>query len=146
MIRSPAAIEEHLMLTVEQALEIILSNVPRPNEGQFPLAAAVGKVLREDCASDLDMPPFDKAMMDGYALRSEDAGPLKVIEEIPAGKVPKSKVRPGTCSKIMTGAPLPAGADAVQQVEKTSREGAWLGRGSAPLRARRRGGRLRERR
>jgi molybdopterin molybdotransferase len=111
------------MLTVEQALEIILSNVPRPKEWQFPLAAAVGKVLTEDCASDLDMPPFDKAMMDGYAVRSEDPGPLQVIEEIPAGKVPKSKVRPGTCAKIMTGAPLPAGADAVQQVEKTSREG-----------------------
>ncbi|HVE40198.1 MAG TPA: gephyrin-like molybdotransferase Glp [Planctomycetota bacterium] len=111
------------MLTVEQALEIILSNVPRPKDSPFPLAAAVGKVLAEDCASDLDMPPFDKAMMDGYAVRSEDAGPLKVIEEIPAGKVPKSRVRSGTCAKIMTGAPVPAGADAVQQVEKTSREG-----------------------
>ncbi len=111
------------MLTVDQALEIILSNVPRPKEWSFPLAAAVGKVLAEDCASDLDMPPFDKAMMDGYAVRSEDAGPLKVIEEIPAGKVPKAKVRPGTCAKIMTGAPVPAGADAVQQVEMTSRDG-----------------------
>src|SRR5436190_16096043 len=111
------------MLTVEQALEIVLSNVPKPSEWTFPLAAAVGKVLREDCASDLDMPPFDKAMMDGYAVRSDDPGPLRVIEEIPAGKVPKKKLRPGTCSKIMTGAPVPAGADAVQQVEKTSRDG-----------------------
>jgi molybdopterin molybdotransferase len=111
------------MLTVDQALEIVLANVPRPRERQVPLSAAVGKVLREDCASDLDMPPFDKAMMDGYAVRSDDPGPLQVIEEIPAGRLPRKKVRPGTCSKIMTGAPVPPGADAVQQVEKTARQG-----------------------
>ena len=111
------------MLTVDQALDIILKGVPAPKTVEVALPSALGHVLAEECASDLDMPPFDKAMMDGYAVRSSDAGPLEVIEEVPAGKVPAREVRPGTCTKIMTGAPVPAGADAVQQVEKTSRDG-----------------------
>ena len=111
------------MLTVEQALDIILRGVRTPKIIEVPLSKSAGHVLAEECASDLDMPPFDKSMMDGYAVRSADAGPLEVIEEVPAGKVPAREVRPGTCTKIMTGAPVPAGADAVQQVEKTSRDG-----------------------
>jgi len=111
------------MLTVQQALDIILRGIPAPKTIEVSLSSSAGHVLAEDCASDLDMPPFDKAMMDGYAVRSADAGPLEVIEEVPAGKVPSREVRPGTCTKIMTGAPVPAGADAVQQVEKTSRDG-----------------------
>src|SRR5207244_10380134 len=111
------------MLTVDQASEIILKDVPTLKMVEVPLASAAGSVLAEDCASDLDMPPFDKSMMDGYAVRSADAGPLEVIEEVPAGKVPTRDVGPGTCAKIMTGAPVPAGADAVQQVEKTARDG-----------------------
>ena len=110
------------MLTVHQASEIILKDVPTLQRVKVPLASASGCVLAEDCASDLDMPPFDKAMMDGYAVRSTDAGPLSVLEEIPAGTLPTREVTPGTCTKIMTGAPMPAGADAVQQVEKTRRE------------------------
>jgi molybdopterin molybdotransferase len=111
------------MLTVEQALEIVLAHVPKSQVVNTSLREAVGRVLVEDCLSDLDMPPFDKAMMDGYAVRSGDTGALRIIEEIPAGKVPSKPVLPGTCAKIMTGAPVPAGADAVQQVEKTIREG-----------------------
>jgi molybdopterin molybdotransferase len=111
------------MLTVEQALDIILRGVRAPKIVDVPLSRALGHLLAEECASDLDMPPFDKAMMDGYAVRSADAGPLEVIEEVPAGKVPTREVGPGACTKIMTGAPVPAGADAVQQVEKTTRDG-----------------------
>jgi molybdopterin molybdotransferase len=111
------------MLTVEQASEIILKDVPTLRAIEIPLASAPGHVLAEECRSDLDMPPFDKSMMDGYAVRSADAGPLRVLEEIPAGKLPSKELTPGTCSKVMTGAPVPAGADAVQQVEKTRREG-----------------------
>jgi molybdopterin molybdotransferase len=111
------------MLTVDQASELILRDVPTLKVVDVPLAAAAGYVLAEECASDLDMPPFDKAMMDGYAVRSSDPGPLEVLEEVPAGKVPTREVEAGTCTKIMTGAPMPAGADAVQQVEKTRREG-----------------------
>jgi molybdopterin molybdotransferase len=114
------------MLTVDQALEIILRDAPAPRVIDVALPSAAGHVLAEDCASDLDMPPFDKAMMDGYAVRSADAGPLEVIEEVPAGKVPARDVMPGACTKIMTGAPVPAGADAVQQVEKTRRDGNWV--------------------
>lgn len=111
------------MLTVEQASKIILESEPRVRVVTVALFEALGHVLAEDCPSDLDMPPFAKAMMDGYAVRSEDAGPLEVLEEIPAGKTPARGLLPGTCSKIMTGAPVPPGADAVQQVEKTRREG-----------------------
>jgi molybdopterin molybdotransferase len=111
------------LLTVAQASEIILKDVPTLRMTEVSLAAAPGHVLAEECVSDLDMPPFDKTMMDGYAVRSADAGTLEMIEEVPAGKVPSREILPGTCSKIMTGAPLPAGADAVQQVEKTRRDG-----------------------
>jgi len=103
------------MLTIEQASEIILRDLPTLKMVDVPLA--------EEAVSDLDLPPFDKAMMDGYAVRSSDAGPLVVLEEVPAGKLPSREVGAGTCTKIMTGAPMPAGADAVQQVEKTRREG-----------------------
>jgi molybdopterin molybdotransferase len=111
------------MLTVEGARRVILAQLPAPRIVEVPLDAALGAVLAEDVASDLDMPPFDKAVMDGYAARAADPGPRKVVEEIPAGRVPAVEVGPGTCSKIMTGAPMPAGADAVQQVEKTRRDG-----------------------
>jgi len=111
------------MLTVDQASEIILRDLPPLKVVELPLAWASGSVLAEDCASDLDLPPFDKSMMDGYAVRSADAGPLSVLEEVPAGTLPSRELTQGTCTKIMTGAPIPAGADAVQQVEKTRREG-----------------------
>jgi molybdopterin molybdotransferase len=83
---------------------------------------ALGLVLAEDVTSDLDMPPFDKAMMDGYAVRSVDvsaAAELAVIEEVTAGRVPQKTVGPGQATRIMTGAPMPAGADAVVMVERT---------------------------
>src|SRR4249920_956633 len=111
------------MLTVDQASEVILRDIPTLKVVELPLASASGCVLAEECASDLDMPPFDKSMMDGYAVRSTDAGPLSVLEEVPAGKLPSRQVTPGTCTKIMTGAPVPAGADAVQQVERIQRDG-----------------------
>jgi len=111
------------MLTVDQASEIILKDVPTLKVIELPLASAPGYVLAEECASDLDMPPFDKSMMDGYAVRSTDSGLLTVLEEVPVGTLPTREVTPGTCTKIMTGAPMPAGADAVQQVEKTVRQG-----------------------
>jgi molybdopterin molybdotransferase len=74
-------------------------------------------------ASDLDMPPYDKAMMDGYAIRSADLisgrAVLAVIEEVTAGKIPVHAVAPGQATRIMTGAPVPPGADAVVMVERT---------------------------
>ena len=84
---------------------------------------ALSRVLAEDVASDLDLPPFDRAAMDGYALRAADvaAAPaaLEVMGEVRAGQWPDLTVGPGQAARIMTGAPVPPGADAVQQVEKT---------------------------
>lgn len=111
------------MITVEEAHRLLLSDVPDPEPVTVSLARAVGLVSADDVDSDIDLPPFDKSMMDGYAVIADDATELDVVEEIPAGRFPEREVLPGTCSKIMTGAPLPPGADAVQQVEKTERVG-----------------------
>ena len=104
------------MLEVPEAQAIVLRHA-RPLAPQpTPLTpAALGLVLAEDMASDLDMPPYDKAMMDGYAVRSADlaagAATLDVIEEIIAGRTPTKTLGPGQAARIMTGAPVPAGAD-----------------------------------
>jgi molybdopterin molybdotransferase len=110
------------LLAVADAQEAILTRSrPLPPE-PTPLAEALGRVLAEDVASDLDMPPFDKSMMDGYAVRTVDlaAGPavLAVVEEITAGRTPTVALGPGKTSRIMTGAPVPAGADAVVMIER----------------------------
>src|SRR5436853_224154 len=111
------------MLDVADAQSVILRHAKPLAPPPTPLTpAALGRVLAEDVASDLDMPPFDKAMMDGYAVRSTDlaAGPrvLTVVEEITAGRTPTNTVGPEQAARIMTGAPLPAGADAVVMVER----------------------------
>ena len=86
---------------------------------RIELAQSRGYVLSEDATSDCDIPPFDKSSMDGYACRAEDAfAPLRVLEHIPAGRVPTMAITPGTCSKIMTGAPVPEGADSILIVEE----------------------------
>ncbi|HXG11945.1 MAG TPA: gephyrin-like molybdotransferase Glp [Gemmataceae bacterium] len=112
------------MLSVSQAQAIILQQArPLPPETVPLSSAALGLVLAEDVVSDLDMPPYDKALMDGYAVRSADLpegrGVLNVIEEITAGQTPRRPLGPGQAARIMTGAPLPAGADAVVIVERT---------------------------
>jgi molybdopterin molybdotransferase len=110
------------MLDVSDAQAIVLRHsrplAPLPT----PLTPdALGRVLAEDVASDLDMPPYDKAMMDGYAVRSADlaagSANLVVVEEITAGRTPAKALGPGQAASIMTGAPLPAGADAIVMVE-----------------------------
>jgi molybdopterin molybdotransferase len=82
----------------------------------------LGLILAEGVASDLDMPPYDKAMMDGYAVRSADVAgqkALQIIEEVTAGQTPRLPLGAGQATRIMTGAPVPADADAVVQVEHT---------------------------
>src|SRR5262249_16275690 len=85
--------------------------------------AALGLVQVEDVASDLDMPPWDKSLMDGYALRTADLsdgrGVLQVVEEVTAGQTPRKTLGRGEATRIMTGAPIPEGADAVVMVERT---------------------------
>jgi molybdopterin molybdotransferase len=112
------------MLAVSEAQAIVLQHArPLPPEGTPLNSQALGLVLAEDVASDLDMPPFDKALMDGYALRAGDltegGGTLTVIEEVTAGNTPARPVGPGQATRIMTGAPMPDGADAVVMLERT---------------------------
>lgn len=108
------------MLTVEEALELVKCRCVPLAARRVPLGEAAGLRLAEDIASDIDSPPHDKAMMDGYAVRSADREPeRRILEEIAAGAVPRFALTPGTASRIMTGAPLPEGADAIVQVEKT---------------------------
>ena len=110
------------MIAVEDALDIVLSQTRALPSEDVALADALGRVLAEDVTSDLDLPPFDRAMMDGYALRSQDASApatLEVIGRLAAGQVFDKPVGRQQAVRIMTGAPLPQGADAVQQVEKT---------------------------
>lgn len=88
------------------------------------LAASLNRVLAESIHADIDMPPFNKSSMDGYACRAADAfHPLRVIEHVPAGRVPRFPIAPGTCAKVMTGAPVPVGADCVLIVEEVEELG-----------------------
>ncbi|HEY2252622.1 MAG TPA: molybdopterin molybdotransferase MoeA, partial [Planctomycetaceae bacterium] len=114
------------MLTVLEAIAEILAHVTPLPVARVPLADAMGLVLAEEAVCDLDSPPFDKALMDGFAVRTADLvdgrGTLHVIEEIMAGQVAQRSVASGQAIRIMTGAPLPQGADAVVPVEHTRQE------------------------
>ncbi|MFQ5611510.1 MAG: gephyrin-like molybdotransferase Glp [Anaerolineae bacterium] len=115
-------------MQVEEALDYILKHIaPLPAEG-VSITQAGGRVLAEDVVSEIDVPPFTNSAMDGYAVRSNDVQParpeepvaLQVVAEIPAGTAPQARIEPGTAARIMTGAPMPAGADAVVRFEDTS--------------------------
>ena len=111
------------MIPVGKALEIVLDHTPVLPAEEADLADAVGRVLAEDVHADLDMPPFDRSAMDGYAVRAADvAHPpvvLEVVGQVRAGQWPDRVVEAGQAIQIMTGAPVPPGATAVQPVEKT---------------------------
>src|SRR6187401_1711895 len=108
------------MLSVEEALDLVAKHCEPLAPRAVPLAEACGLVLADDIASDINSPPHDKAMMDGYAVCSADREPVRhIIEEIAAGAVPRFLLTPGGASRIMTGAPVPEGADAVVPVEQS---------------------------
>ncbi len=115
------------MLTVEQALQKILDVVSILDVENAPVMETLGQVLAEDIISEITVPPWDNSAMDGYAVRSENtrgAGQntpktLKVIDTVIAGGISKKEVTPGTAIRIMTGAPIPQGADSVIQFENT---------------------------
>lgn len=89
-----------------------------------PLAAAPGRILAQAVRADRDLPPLARSIRDGYAVRAADLpGTLEVTGEVRAGGLPTRSVEPGTAIEIMTGAPVPEGADAVVMVEHTSRDG-----------------------
>ena len=111
------------LLTVAEALAAILERAEPAFAVEMPLARTVGLRLAEDVAADLDLPPFDKAIVDGFAVRSSDTIPgetiLTIGETILAGQTPTRPLGVGEAAVIMTGAPLPVGADGVVMVEKT---------------------------
>ncbi len=118
------------MLSYEQARNKVIEQV---GKRKGPRATAVvsvwdalGMVLAQEVKTDRDYPPFDRSTRDGYAIRSNEAAPgarLKCVGEIKAGDTVREALAAGTCLQIMTGAAVPAGADAVVMIEHTSREG-----------------------
>ncbi|MBI5561561.1 MAG: molybdopterin molybdotransferase MoeA [Deltaproteobacteria bacterium] len=115
------------MITVEEAIEAILQEIRPLGLESVGIHDALGRALGEDVAAQRSNPPWDNSAMDGYALRSADVAgaskdapaSLKVVYDLPAGGVPKAAVGPGEAVRIMTGAPVPPGADAVVMVEET---------------------------
>lgn len=110
------------MLEVGAALRSVLENARPLPACELAVADALGLLLAEDVRSDIDSPPHDKAMVDGYAIRRSDlsataAVELEVLEEITAGRTPTREVNAGQATRIMTGAPPPVGADAVVMIE-----------------------------
>lgn len=112
------------MISVAEAIQIVLDHTPQLEAEGIPLTESMARVLAEDIVADSDLPPFDRSQMDGYALRAEEVlqtpARLRVVGESIAGKGWHQELPPGTAIRIMTGAPVPAGADSVQQVELTS--------------------------
>ena len=108
------------MILFEDALNIVKSSAFIKGVEKVGFMDSLNRVLAEDVKSDMQMPPFDKSAVDGYACRKEDMfNELEIIETIPAGTAPQKKVGKNQCSKIMTGAPVPEGADVVLMVEHT---------------------------
>lgn len=106
------------MISVEQALQYVSESARPLTPHQVVLRDALGLRLQEPIVSPIDSPPFDKALLDGYAVISSDKSPTrKVIEQVIAGGVPHHAVEPGTAINVMTGAPIPDGADAIVKVE-----------------------------
>lgn len=118
------------MITVDEALDKILSHIHPLGFEKVSLLDSLGRVIGEDVHARRNIPPFDNSAMDGYALRVEDTleasqdHPLQldVIEDLPAGYISAKKLEKGKAIRIMTGAPVPKGTDAVIPVEETKKE------------------------
>lgn len=121
-------------ISLEEAQSLLLSQVISASVGQVPLSQAGGRILSRDIVSNENVPPFNRSPLDGYALRAADTqgaqankpAKLAVIEEIRAGFVAKKRVVPGTAIKVMTGAPIPEGADVVIRYEEVERNNSEL--------------------
>ncbi|HNR96961.1 MAG TPA: molybdopterin molybdotransferase MoeA [Anaerolineae bacterium] len=119
------------MLSVEEATEQLLAYFQTLEPETVPLLESLGRVLAEDVYADVDIPPLSNTAMDGYALRAADtagasgAAPveLRIVADLAAGYVSEVPVVPGTAIRIMTGAPIPEGADAVLPFEDAERNG-----------------------
>jgi molybdopterin molybdotransferase len=126
--------QEYRMLSVEDALHLVLAQVHPLDPERVPILDALGRVLAEDVYADTDIPPLSNSAMDGYALQAGDtldADPqnparLRVIHDLPAGYTTDLEVTTGTAIRIMTGAPIPPGADTVVPFEQVERDGDWV--------------------
>ncbi len=114
---------ERSSVSVAEARELILAAVPALGRETVGLERATGRVLAEEIRADHTIPPEDNSAMDGYALRAADAATastlLRVVDDLPAGRRSARALGPGEAARIMTGAAIPAGADAVVMVEDT---------------------------
>ena len=112
------------MITIKNANNSIKRTVPTLEPEAIAIRSSIGRILAEDIVADMDLPPFDRSMMDGFAVRAADlAGPhstLKVVGESAAGRGWHHELSRGEAVRIMTGAPVPKGADAVVRGEDTS--------------------------
>jgi len=110
-------------LAVSDAQRLVLDSITRLETETVGLEQSLGRVLAQEIRANRDLPPFDVSAMDGFALRSADVvnapAQLAIIEDIKAGDLPTQTVAAGQCARIMTGAPMPPGADAVIRVEDT---------------------------
>jgi molybdenum cofactor synthesis domain-containing protein len=111
------------MISVAEAIQIVRQQTHTLPVEQISLPHALGRVLAQDIVADSDLPPFDRSQMDGYAVRALDAQAapvrLRIVGESAAGKGWHNQLDEGQAVRIMTGAPVPAGADSVQQIELT---------------------------
>lgn len=123
------------MLRIEDALKIILEHTPLLTAEEISLTDAVGRLLQHEAQADADLPPFDRARMDGYAVRAADTvkasvvAPvrLRALGEAAAGQSFAGRVGSGEAVRIMTGAPVPEGADAVEKIEVIAvRDDGWI--------------------
>lgn len=118
------------MISFEEASDHILSRIQPLGVEKVPLLESLGRIIGEDIYARRDIPPLDNSAMDGYALRCEDIREsskdhpvtLEVIEDLPAGSVSRKTIGKGQAIRIMTGAPIPNGADTVVPVEETKKE------------------------
>ena len=112
------------MISVAEAIQIVRQQTTTLAPEHVSIEHALGRVLAEDIVADTDLPPFNRAQMDGYAVRAEDVkeapARLRIAGESAAGKGWHHQLEEGQAVRIMTGAPVPAGADSVQQVELTT--------------------------
>ncbi|MFB3908259.1 MAG: gephyrin-like molybdotransferase Glp [Candidatus Eisenbacteria bacterium] len=115
------------MISFDDALGIVLGSAPRPRAETVPLASAPGRILARAVRADRDLPPFDRAALDGYAFRLADGErefgeerQLPVAGEVAAGQRYRRALRPGSCVRIWTGAATPAGAQGIVPVERST--------------------------
>jgi molybdopterin molybdotransferase len=108
------------MITIDEALELVLDGLAPLGAERVPIADAAGRVVAEPAASAVDLPPFDRSAMDGYAVRAADTAPgvpLRLAGGVAAGEVAVATLEPGTAARVSTGAAIPPGADAILQSE-----------------------------